>query len=94
MRLMGTMFNDIQIIFHPLLSLTVDQIRTFLESCGRYGMVKVHSLDEVVGQNKSFWKHLTDCLLSIKNHNHDSLSYWFASGFLPCRMTFFVWLLS
>ena len=46
-RLLGTLFKGVHLIFHPILSLTGDQLHQFQQGCQDYGLVSAINLDEI-----------------------------------------------
>ena len=47
MRLIGTLFKGVHLIFHPRLALSADQIKKFNEGDDRYGSIEAINLDKV-----------------------------------------------
>ena len=46
-RLLGTLFGGVHLIFHPILSLTADQITAFQSGSDDYGSIIAINLDEI-----------------------------------------------
>jgi len=51
-RLLGTLLGGIHLIFHPILSLTADQLTAFQSGCDDFGAIIAMNLDEIATKKR------------------------------------------